>query len=181
MPRRSAGQRQPRKRGSNLSNTAAILDVPGAATCKPAALRAADEPLRPRKGVGRACAVSSEFGLLRSSPICRRLTLSPLGVRCPLTGRIDPLAPKRRCHRAQRIAEDRRKARKNARAAPLRRPAKVGRNRQLFGCNENHAARCDQAPQRSAAVCTGASHNSFAWPSSADTVIETPAMSRAVT
>ena len=39
----------------------------------------------------------------------------------------------------------------------------------------------DQAPQRSAAVCTGASHRAFAWPSSTDTVIEAPAMSRAVT
>jgi hypothetical protein len=39
----------------------------------------------------------------------------------------------------------------------------------------------DQAPQRRAAVCTGASHSFFAWLSSTDTVIETPAMSRDVT
>jgi hypothetical protein len=43
------------------------------------------------------------------------------------------------------------------------------------------AKRRDQAPQRSAAVCTGASHRAFAWPSSTDTVTEAPAMSRAVT
>jgi hypothetical protein len=42
-------------------------------------------------------------------------------------------------------------------------------------------ARRDQVPQRSAAVCTGASHRAFAWPSSTDTVTEAPAMSRAVT
>jgi putative transposase len=39
----------------------------------------------------------------------------------------------------------------------------------------------DQTPQRSAAVCTEASHSFFAWLSSTDTVIETPAMSRDVT
>jgi hypothetical protein len=48
------------------------------------------------------------------------------------------------------------------------------KNSELLCCS-------DQVPQRSAAVCTGASHRAFAWPSSTDTVTEAPAMSRAVT
>jgi len=50
------GQRQPRKPGSDLVSTAAILDVPDAAACEPEALRAQ----RLRKGVGHARGVCSE-------------------------------------------------------------------------------------------------------------------------